>query len=268
MGLYQSLKRAVPLEWKEAFHKRNSLPQHLAVRLTNRLKGEPPLPPGELIYLVAGSESPRWFLDSGLSASQAIRGLLAKHDLKIDQFKSILDFGCGVGRIMRHWHSTAGPAWHGTDYNSDLVDWCKDHLKFSQFNVNTLTGQLPYADNSFDFIYAFSVFTHLSEQLQFFWINELSRVLQPGGYIYFTTHGEYYLSNLTPEERKQFDSGQLVVREHQESGSNFCATFHPPRYVHETLARNFTVVDFVPGGTHEHTSHDVHLINKPRLVDA
>ena len=263
MSLYQTLKRAVPLEWKLALHKNKTLPRRVALRVSNRLSGHPPLPPGNLIFLVTGSESPEWFLNSGRSASEAIREILAKHDLKIEQFTSVLDFGCGVGRIMRHWSSTRGPEWYGTDYNPQLVEWCREHLKFSQFNVNTLSGKLPYAGESFDFIYAYSVFTHLKEELQFFWINELSRVLKPGGYIYFTTHGEYYLANLTPAERALYDRGQPVVREQQESGSNFCATFHPPRYVHETLAQNFTVIDFIPGSDHGWSAQDIHLVKKP-----
>ena len=262
MSLYQTLKRALPLEWKLAFHKRNTLPRHMAVRVSNRLKGEPPLPPPNLIFLVTGNESPAWFLNSGRTHSHAIRETLKKHDLKIEQFASVLDFGCGVGRIMRHWSSTRGPAWHGTDYNPQLVDWCREHLKFSQFNVNTLDGRLPYADESFDFIYAYSVFTHLNEELQFFWMNELSRVLKPGGYIYFTTHGEFYLSRLTPEERESFAKGVPVVREQHESGSNFCATFHPPQYVHETLAQGFTVLEFMPGSEHGWSAQDIHLVKK------
>lgn len=263
MGLLQTAKRAVPLEWKLALHKRKTLPRYLAVRLTNRLKGQPPLPPPELIYLVAGSESPEWFLDSGRTASQGIREMLEKQNLKIENFSSVLDFGCGVGRIMRHWSSTRGPSWHGTDYNPKLIDWCRDHLKFAEFKVNTLSGKLPYEDASFQFIYAYSVFTHLSEELQFFWINELTRVLKPGGYIYFTTHGNYYLKELTPSELELFQKGQPVFREVQQSGSNYCAVFHPSQYVHGTVAKNFTVLDFIPGSPQGKSPHDTHLIRKP-----
>lgn len=263
MGLYQAVKRTVPLEWKLAFHKRKTLPRNMAIRVGNRLKGQPPLPPPNLIFLVTGDESPKWFLDSGRSASDAMRELLAKHDLQIEQFSSVLDFGCGVGRIMRHWSSTRGPAWHGTDYNPQLIEWCREHLKFSQFNVNTLSGKLPYAADTFEFIYAYSVFTHLNEELRFFWINELSRVLKPGGYLYFTTHGDYYLHTLTPEERERFQRGQPVIREQQESGSNFCAVFHPRQYVHETIAQDFEVIDFVAGSDEERSVHDVHLVRKP-----
>ena len=263
MSLYQTLKRAVPIEWKVGFHEYKVLPGYYAARVKNRLEGEPPIPPGDLIYLVGGHRNPRQFLNTGRKANEAIRRLLKKHDLKIEQFGAILDFGCGVGRIMRHWRTIKGPAWHGTDYNPDLVNWCSSNLKFSEFRVNTLSGELPYAPETFDFIYAFSVFTHLSEPLQFFWINELARVLKPGGHIWFTTHGEYYVVTMTPEEKQIFENGELVVREQQQSGSNFCAVFHPTSYVHERLAKNFDVVDFIAGGQNSDFLHDVHLLRKP-----
>jgi SAM-dependent methyltransferase len=174
----------------------------------------------------------------------------------------VLDFGCGVGRIIRHWHSTPGQSWHGTDYNIKLIDWCKTHLKFSDFRVNTLTGELPYAPETFDFIYAFSVFTHLKEPLQIHWFEELARVLKPGGYVYLTTHGEYYVPALSPEESEQFRAGQLVVREDEESGSNICAVFHPPGYLLNHLPTNLNVADFIPQGAQGHSHHDVYLIRK------
>jgi SAM-dependent methyltransferase len=262
MGLYETLKRAVPLEWKVGFHERNHLPKHLATRVKNRLDSKLPIPPGHLIYLVAGHRDPAQFLKSGRGTSDAIRQLLNKHGLRIEQFDSVLDFGCGVGRVMRNWNETQGPNWHGTDYNPDLVNWCKNNLTFAEFKVNALSGELPYDAESFDFIYAFSVFTHLSEPLQFFWINELSRVLKPGGYLYFTTHGEYYLSSLTAEEREKFLCGKLVIREENRSGENICAVFHPARYVKETLAQNLILVDSVPGGDQSDSLHDVHLVRK------
>lgn len=263
MGVYDSAKRLVPLPLKESFHKHKSVPKDVAARVTNRLSGRPAVPPSNLIYLVAGHRSASAFLAGGLSASEAIRAVLARNGLRMEQFENVLDFGCGVGRIIRHWNGSQRPALHGTDYNSDLIDWCRKNLRSFEFRVNTLSGALPYESETFDFIYSFSVFTHLREPLQFHWIDELSRVLKPRGYIYLTTHGEHYLPALNESEQAQFKRGELVVREEEQSGSNRCAVFHPPGYVRETLARSGLVLaDFVECGAHGDSMHDVHLLQK------
>jgi SAM-dependent methyltransferase len=262
-SLYKSVKSVVPLPLKEGYHKHKSAPHDMAARVVSRLKGRPAIPPGKLIHLVAGHKSAKAFLAGGRSASDTIRGILGNNGLQIEQFGAVLDFGCGVGRIMRHWNSTRGPAWHGTDYNPDLIAWCRKNLPFAEFGVNTLSGPLSYDAKTFDFIYAFSVFTHLKEPLQFHWINELARVLKPGGYLYLTTHGEHYVSVLNAEERAQFERGELVVREQQESGSNRCAVFHPPSYMRERVAKDFTVVDFIPCGAQGDSMHDAYLLRKP-----
>src|SRR5918996_914927 len=150
MGWYQKLKGIVPLQWKMELHQHKGLPKYVATRLYNSLKGRVPLPPGKLIYLVAGHRDAEIFLESGRSMMQAIRRLLNKHDVKIEELGDILDFGCGVGRIMRHWSTTEGPRWHGTDYNPQLIEWCRNNLKFAEFRVNTLSGQLQYEAESFD----------------------------------------------------------------------------------------------------------------------
>ena len=110
-------KRAAPLEWKIGFHEYKVLPQYY------RDAREKPArwravdsSSSMLIYLVAGHRNPQQFLETGRATNYTIRRTLQKHNLVVDQFGSVLDFGCGVGRIMRHWRTTKGPAWHGTDY--------------------------------------------------------------------------------------------------------------------------------------------------------
>lgn len=266
MALIQTAKRFVPLSLKEGFHKHKGVPKDVAARVSTRLTGQPAVPPAKLIYLVAGHGSADAFLAGGRSACDAITAILARNGLRMDQFDNVLDFGCGVGRIIRHWNQSQRPVLHGTDYNPDLIEWCRENLSACNFRVNTLSGSLPYDDGTLDFIYSFSVFTHLKEPLQFHWIDELSRVLKPGGYMYLTTHGKHYLSVLNTAEQEQFNKGQLVVREQEQSGSNFCAVFHPPSYVRDVLARNLTVVDFVECGARGDSMHDAHLLRKSDVV--
>lgn len=229
--------------------------------LRNQIEGGPPIPPPEEIYLVTGAEDASWFLRSGEIHTRIIRDLLRKNGLVIEEFDSLLDFGCGCGRLIRHWNMLERPAIHGTDYNPRLTSWCEKNLDFARFRVNDLVGELKYESGKFDLVYAFSVFTHLTEDQQSFWIEELARVLRPGGHLLITTHGERFIEKLSPDDVKRYREGYLVVRREEEAGSNRCAAFHPESYVRERLAGNLSVIDCRPGT--EECSQDMYLLRKP-----
>ncbi len=188
---------------------------------------------------------------------------LARNGIKIDSFQAILDFGCGCGRVIRYWHTFRNTVVFGTDYKPKLVEWCKRHLKFAQFEINQLSPPLIYRNSSFDFIYALSVFTHLSELLQHQWMGEFLRVLRPGGYLLITTHGKHYFNRLTQSEKESFGAGSLIVRYQEVAGTNMCSVFHPEGYVRQGLARSFDVVNFVPEGAKGNPYQDIYLLKKP-----
>lgn len=209
-------------------------------------RAEPPLPDPHLIFAVCGTESSSWFLESGTATAAEIRGALERSGVRMERLGRILDFGCGAGRVLRHWRGLHGPKLYGTDYNPELVEWCADHLSFAHFAVNPLEGPLPHGSEKFDLVYAFSVFTHLTEAQQLRWMKEIRRVLRSGAYFYLTTHGEYYLPYLPREALPRFRRGELVVTGEDRAGSNVCAAFHPEPYVQTVLARGFRCVEFAP----------------------
>lgn len=204
-----------------------------------------PVPTPRLAALV-GHTTVEAFLERGRDISESIRQVLAQHGATPDGFRRILDFGCGCGRVLRNWSGLGSTEVHGSDYNPELIRWCERNLAFGRFRLNGLRPPLGYPDEHFDFIYAFSVFTHLPEELQVAWMDELRRVLRVGGYLLITTHGESYAHELTDAERAAFMSGQLVVRYGRVAGTNLCAAFHPPPYVRGTLARSLDVIDYAP----------------------
>ena len=203
------------------------------------------------------------FLNSTYQAADSIRWILEKNGLDIAQFHALLDFGCGCGRVIRRWQALTGVEIHGVDYNPDLIEWCRAHLTFAHFQVNLLEPPLAYADSSFDFIYALSVFTHLPEELQQAWMAELTRVLRPGGYLLLSLHGDYYLPQLTSAERERYHDGKWVVKYEQVAGTNLCAAFCSSAYVKQSLARGVEVIDFVPQGATGNPHQDAYLLRKP-----
>ncbi len=220
-----------------------------------------PVPPDNLIFLVTGGYDVQWFIESGRMTTDRIVDTLKKNKVNIDKFGSILDFGCGCGRIIQHWHSLfPDMEIYGTDKNPDLIIWCKKHLTFAHFSTNKEQERLRYADGKFDFMYAISVFTHLKEGAQFFWLEELSRVLKPGGFFLITTHGQSYLPQMTLEERDKFLQNRLVVREENIMGSKICSAFHPVEYVYKKFTKGaLRLIDFTPGSP---PNQDIFLFQK------
>lgn len=232
---------------------------------TWRAQGAPdglPLPPPELIALVTGMPQVQPFYWSGLLGARCIRGLLKKNGFTLEHARAILDFGCGCGRIMRHWRTLTGPRLFGVDYNPYLVRWCQSAFPFASFATNSLRPPLAYPAEHCDLIYTISIFTHLEEDLQRAWMAELTRLLRPGGLLFLTVHGTTHLQRLSAEQRERFAAGKLVVSQPELSGSNHCATYHPEQYVRTVLAKDLHVIDFVPGGAKD-ANQDVFLLQKP-----
>jgi SAM-dependent methyltransferase len=213
-----------------------------------------PVPPPEMIRLVAGMFD--WeriyepFIAGGERATESIRTVLERNGLEIEHFDSILDFGCGCGRVIRQWKSLTETQLHGSDYNPYLIEWSKANLSFAEFTVNGVGPPLDYRDEQFDFLYALSIFTHFVEALQGPWANEVARVLRPGGFALVTLHGGGVLEALSEPDRMRFEAGELVVLDHEYAGTNRTAAYHPERYVRDVLApqAGLEVVDYVPKG--------------------
>jgi 2-polyprenyl-3-methyl-5-hydroxy-6-metoxy-1,4-benzoquinol methylase len=218
------------------------------------LKGAPdglPIPPLKLRRLIWDECADIRVFFQRSARVQYILDVLNHHGANIRSFEAILDFGCGAGCDIRQFrHLTLKAKVHGTDINPEQIDWCRANLPFADYAVNQPHPPLVYSDEKFDFIYTFSVFTHLSEPQQFMWVNELARVLRPGGYLLITTCGDSYLGLLTQHEREQFRAGRLVVRNAELAGipSSYgtCIVYHPVEYVKEKLAKGFELIQFSP----------------------
>ena len=223
-----------------------------------------PLPPPRLRMTVAGTPGAAWFLESGRLQAAIVEEEIARHGRTIEALGRLLDFGCGCGRVVRHWARLGGPEIHGSDYNRSLVRWCESNLRFARFAVNELRPPLAYEPGSFDLVYGISVLTHLPEELGRAWIVELDRILRPRGLLLVTTHGAGHVDLLGPDERSRYEEGEVVVRWPSTAGTNLCTTFHPEAYVRTRLAPELELVELIPeGGTTGGRRQDLVSFRKP-----
>ena len=102
----------------------------------------------------------------------------------------ILDFGSGVGRVIRHFADEARTAeiW-GTDIDGTSIRWSVENLT-PPFRFYQMSGapSLPFEDSSVDLVYAIAVFSQLYENWHH-WAAELRRVLKPDGIFFMSYSG-------------------------------------------------------------------------------
>src|SRR5215218_8993937 len=90
-----------------------------------------PVPPARLRTTVAGTPGLGWFLESGRQQASIITEAVARHQRPLEEVDCLLDFGCGCGRVLRHWSGLTGTEIHGSDFNAALVRWCQSNLRFA-----------------------------------------------------------------------------------------------------------------------------------------
>jgi hypothetical protein len=77
-----------------------------------------------------------------------------------------------------------------------------------------------------------------------------------------TTHGAAYADRLRPEERAQFDAGEIVVRREGLAGTNLCSAFHPEASLRGELTAGFKFLELVPEGATGNPVQDLTVLRK------
>jgi SAM-dependent methyltransferase len=195
-----------------------------------RRQASGPLPPPELITTEAlmtkdelrSKSSPGIYFGRGYSAALHCLSKLERSSCNLHSLQSALEFGCGSGRVIRHFRNIGGLKLEGTDANLKPIEWCRQNLSGVRFYTNALQPPLAFAnDEAFDLVCAFSVFTHIPLEWQRPWLEELRRVLRPGGYLYCSVAGSYHI-NRQLDANKQAElerEGALTLGANDEGAS-------------------------------------------------
>jgi SAM-dependent methyltransferase len=126
----------------------------------------------------------------------------------------ILDFGGGWGRVSRFFLRDTKPE---RIYIAETREYAIECLRATGDLSHVIHNQpLPPISGlteQFDLAYAYSVFSHLSEEYFHAWINYLLGVLRPGGYLAFTTRGQFFINHLE-HLHKDTDKPHARLEEH------------------------------------------------------
>ncbi|TSC59867.1 MAG: Methyltransferase type 12 [Parcubacteria group bacterium LiPW_15] len=108
---------------------------------------------------------------------------------------SVLDFGCGKGEIIGEMRKlNPGAKYFGADVSEAAIDFASGKYAGVDFVKIEDGGQLPFADNSFDFIFTSEVIEHVYDTENAF--REMARVLKPGGELLLTCPYHGFIKNL------------------------------------------------------------------------
>jgi SAM-dependent methyltransferase len=138
----------------------------------------------------------------------------------------ILDFGCGYGRIARWMYYFSQPARvFGVDPWERAIAVCRQDGLGPQFIQSSyLPATLPVDDIRFDLIYAFSVFTHLSERAMRAALATLAEYLNENGLLAITIRPVEYWQNEKLAQSQGLVDHQLAM--HKEKGFSFLPHDH------------------------------------------
>jgi SAM-dependent methyltransferase len=227
-----------------------------------------PFPPAALMHRTSGLDNDQHFASHGGAIVKALAGASRK---PLSDYRDLLDFGAGAGRLARMFKGFQG-RYVGADVDAGSVAWVANNLPWVQAVQTAPGGTLPFADAAFDAVAGISIFTHLNERNQFFYLDELRRVTRAGAMLFLTVSGARVL------ERAETDSiiaamlalpkgGLATARAALDAGPGFCflgqhghltstqyeygVTFISEAYIARNWSRYFELQDIVRGAIHD-----------------
>jgi SAM-dependent methyltransferase len=223
-----------------------------------------PLPPRDLVQRIGpmGDENPvEVYARSGESDRLLIEGLLPADWSWTG--KRVLDFGCGVGRVLRQFGPEADEAeFWGCDLDRPSIEWARENLEPPlNFFLSAEEPGLPQEDGYFDLIFAFSVYTHLTDHWAG-WLLEHHRKLADGGFLLATFLGEGMSEHLLGEPWEEDRIGMNPLRHDAPWDHGGPITLNSPWWLRAHWGRAFEIVELRPRRSDDGPSHGIVLARK------
>ena len=246
--LYQNKLSAVGHSFRDISHRSN--------------KELHPIPPPLLRFRVHGDMDLLSFVNVGRRCAQDIQTTMQLSGVSISSLQTVLDFGCGCGRTL-NWLSKENGAirFFGTDIDEEAIEWCRGNFTDIEFLINGLSPPLSFSGNTFDLVYAISVFSHLDEEDHLEWLRELRRVLRPGGFLLVSYHGAQSQTLLSAKDRKLIANKGFLFKveglgKHKLNGlpDTYQTAYVSTDYINEYWSELFRIEHVIHDGMNAHQS--------------
>jgi SAM-dependent methyltransferase len=223
----------------------------------------------------------------GFNIYRTFKSLASRHGRPLLPASSVLDFGCGWGRILRLFLRDVAPGnLHGVDVMPLALELCRNTNPWANFSAVSVLPPADLPSDTFDLVYLYSVFSHLSEDAHEKWLTEFRRVLKPGGLLMASTRPREYIVSCDTSRKRGFgvhtaamrafvgkdewlaryDRGEFCHSAVGDGGGSLNETFFgetciPEAYVRRRWTDRFDFREYVPHGARLH--QDIIVVQKP-----
>lgn len=228
------------------------------------------LPNAERLLRVIGDYRTSSYQVGGADNATKLSWVLEKQlKLSLDSIK-VLDWGCGCGRVTQFLKHRGIVNLFAADIDEDNVKWCTENIQGISFSSIPYYPPTQFPDNYFDAVIGISVMTHLTEDTHKAWLEEIKRILRPGGIALLSIRGliYYHLVNepiefvAEVEERgyidRHRDSALDAITREQEY---YRASYFSHDYINTVWGQYFQILDIIEGLVLQ----DVIVLRKPNI---
>jgi SAM-dependent methyltransferase len=216
------------------------------------------------------------FVKQGTLMFDAIESVLLRNfkNRSLHQLE-ILDFGAGVGRVALPFYFKYRRPSHCVDVDGACIDYLQRVIPGAAPKKIENTPPTRFQNETFDAIYAISVWTHLPLDRADEWMREIIRILKPGGVALITT-SNYAGLEVRGKTLKGYGWADVTAEQLSREGAIFKATpapagvsgvygytsYDPAWLQREWSAKYAPVTEIVTGGILG--VQDINVLQKPR----